>query len=406
MAFFGTPRCTRRVRKIGYSATAILAFVAVFQFFVENNKKQPAVEHEQETNPDESKYLRATRTDDVISGGERIVRLAVVACSDAENGEDITNETVNMIKSALIFSPGVHLEVFVFTNNLEDVLKDKFSAFPPHYLTAVSFHFIQARYPDSYNRSEESLTWSSHPCASFRLFLPEVLSEIDSIIYVDTDVLFLDSIESLWNQLESFNSKQAVGLARRVGWRFRVPPTTWNYIEMEDGTMTQVNTGVFLMNLTRMREPSFKSYSSTPPNDHQETYTWNWDLLGPYRSKYQPIDDQHLVNIILHFNKDLIHFLPCKFNYQHKFCFDDSNDRICDSAIDEGASILHGSANTFYNNYAPAFKVIYQAILQFNLTRDTSEDLISKIHDDLFSPTIVQHQHCSNLREVIETRKD
>jgi len=42
-------------------------------------------------------------------------------------------------------------------------------------------------------------------CASQRLFLPELLRDVDSILYLDTDVLFLSPVEELWHLFTRYN---------------------------------------------------------------------------------------------------------------------------------------------------------------------------------------------------------
>jgi UDP-xylose:glucoside alpha-1,3-xylosyltransferase len=39
------------------------------------------------------------------------------------------------------------------------------------------------------------------------------LEEVDALIYVDTDVLFLRPVEDVWNFMTMFNTSQIAGLA-------------------------------------------------------------------------------------------------------------------------------------------------------------------------------------------------
>ena len=157
------------------------------------------------------------------------------------------------------------------------------------------------------------------------------------------------------------------------------------------------------MNLTRMRTPVFRSSDQLTNSKH----SWNRDLLIPlYHLRIKDMfGDQNLINTIFHYNPgwftlknkslqnvlmlscqknffflkqhfiftktfycvtDLLYYLPCRFNYQHKFCFDNYKERECASAEKDGAFVIHGSANTFYNNYAPAFRAINDVITQVN----------------------------------------
>lgn len=124
------------------------------------------------------------------------------------------------------------------------------------------------------------------PCASQRLFLPVgqcwfhhdmarytfsnchcvltngvlcvqlILKEVDSLLYVDTDIIFLQPVEEIWNLLSHFNSTHLAAMAPeheepRIGWynRFARHPYYGK---------TGVNSGVMLMNMTRLREKYFE----------------------------------------------------------------------------------------------------------------------------------------------------
>ncbi|KAJ8788921.1 hypothetical protein J1605_022327 [Eschrichtius robustus] len=173
------------------------------------------------------------------------VHLAVVAC-----GERL-EETLTMLKSALIFS-----------------------------IKPLQFHIF----------AEDQL----HD--SFKGIL--ILKEVDSLLYVDTDILFLRPVDDIWSLLKKFNSTQIAAMAPeheepRIGWynRFARHPYYGK---------TGVNSGVMLMNMTRMRRKYFK-------ND-MTTVRLRWgDILMPLLKKYKlniTWGDQDLLNIIFFHNPD------------------------------------------------------------------------------------------------------
>ena len=100
----------------------------------------------------------------------------------------------------------------------------------------------------------------------FLLFLLQlILREVDSLLYVDTDIIFLQPVEEIWALLSLFNSSQLAAMAPeheepRIGWynRFARHPYYGK---------TGINSGVMLMNLTRLREKLFKVFffSLSPP---------------------------------------------------------------------------------------------------------------------------------------------
>uniref|UniRef100_H2ZJF6 UDP-D-xylose:beta-D-glucoside alpha-1,3-D-xylosyltransferase n=1 Tax=Ciona savignyi TaxID=51511 RepID=H2ZJF6_CIOSA len=318
------------------------------------------------------------------------IHIVVVACRG--KSLEIVNEAATMIKSAIVFSK-TKLNIHIFTENLEDEFRKKFSEWPLSANMNIRLTFHRLSYPLDSNELKLMKNWWG-PCASFRLFLPTVLENIDSILYVDSDVLFLSPPEDLWNHFNLFDQRQVAALAPRVGWNFQVPPENVNFIQMRDGKKTQVNSGVFLMNLTRMRQPVF----ATDPDISKTKSSWQKELLFPlYRlHKEYMIGDQNLINVVFHFNPDLLYFLPCKFNYHHKFCFDAYRDRWCTSAENDGAAVIHGNANTFYNNYAPTFRVINDAMKKYNFERDLERFLMLPMEQGLSDPNVENHIHCGN----------
>lgn len=84
---------------------------------------------------------------------------------------------------------------------------------------------------------------------------------MDSLLYVDTDVLFLRPIDDIWHILKEFNSTQLAAMAPeheipKIGWYSRFARHPYY------GT-TGVNSGVMLMNLTRIRNTQFKVRRNT-----------------------------------------------------------------------------------------------------------------------------------------------
>ena len=115
-------------------------------------------------------------------------------------------------------------------------------------------------------------------------FFQLLLKDVDSIIYVDTDVLMLRPPEDLWGFFSRFNSTQLAGMAPEgevdaIGWynRFARHPYYGRL---------GVNSGVMLMNLTRMRR-----------------INWNDDVYPIYKHYRYDITwgDQDILNIMFHF---------------------------------------------------------------------------------------------------------
>lgn len=112
-----------------------------------------------------------------------------------------------------------------------------------------------------------------------------MLKDVDSLLYVDTDVLFLTSLDDIWSYFDKFNSTQLAALAPEheeefQGWYNRFARHPY-YGKLG------LNSGVMLMNLTRMRE--FKFSDKLKPIYEVYKYNITWG-------------DQCLLNILFHFH--------------------------------------------------------------------------------------------------------
>lgn len=50
-------------------------------------------------------------------------------------------------------------------------------------------------------------------CSTERLFLLDLIKDLDAIIYIDTDILFLEPPEKLWREFDYFDENQVLGMS-------------------------------------------------------------------------------------------------------------------------------------------------------------------------------------------------
>ncbi|MGH0122950.1 UNVERIFIED_CONTAM: hypothetical protein FKN15_065002, partial [Acipenser sinensis] len=175
------------------------------------------------------------------------MHLAVVAC-----GERL-EETVTMLKSVVLFNiKPIQFHIFA-EDNLHIKFKDILDSWSESYRLKFSYTVYSITFP-----SENAAEWKKlfKPCASQRLFLPIILKDVDSLLYVDTDILFLQPVDEMWSFFREFNSTQIAAMAPEheepsIGWynRFARHPFYGK---------TGINSGVMLMNMTRIRKKYFK----------------------------------------------------------------------------------------------------------------------------------------------------
>ncbi|KAM5169957.1 glucoside xylosyltransferase 1 isoform 1-T1 [Mantella aurantiaca] len=318
----------------------------------------------------------AFRYNPPVKHGVDTMHLAVVACGGR------LEETITMLKSALLFSrKPLHFHIFA-----EDQLHNDFTTILNSLGIAEKFKYTL--YPISFP-PENAAEWRKlfKPCASQRLFLPLILKDVDSLLYVDTDILFLRPMDDIWSFLDEFNSTQIAAMAPeheepRIGWynRFARHPYYGK---------TGINSGVMLMNMTRIRMKHFK-------ND-MTTIGLHWgEMLMPLLKKYKlniTWGDQDLLNIIFSHNPESLYVFPCQWNYRPDHCIYGSN---CKDAED-GIFILHGNRGVYHDEKQPAFRAVYEALRNYSFGDDLIRSLLYPLELEL-QKTV--HTYCGKIYKL------
>ncbi|XP_062246137.1 glucoside xylosyltransferase 1-like isoform X2 [Platichthys flesus] len=309
--------------------------------------------------------------------------LAVVACGPR------LEETLTMLKSAVLFSKKpLHFYIFA-EDNLHVSFRSSLDSWPRTVQTKFKFTIYPITFPE-----ENAKEWKKlfKPCASQRLFLPLILKEVDSLLYVDTDIIFLRPVEDMWALLSQFSPSHLAAMAPeheepRIGWynRFARHPYYGK---------TGINSGVMLMNMTRLRENFFK-------ND-MTTVSLRWEeILMPLLQKYKlniTWGDQDLLNIIFHHNPESLYVFPCQWNYRPDHCIYGSN---CQQAEQEGVFILHGNRGVYHDDKQPAFRAVYEAIQKYQFGKNMEGFLLQPLEASLQTTT---HTYCGRASHLFTQR--
>ncbi|CAL8291137.1 unnamed protein product [Boreogadus saida] len=311
------------------------------------------------------------------------MHLAVVACGPR------LEETLVMLKSAVLFSTKLlHFHIFA-EDHLHESFKEALDSWPAE----IQPQFNTTTYPITFPR-DNAAEWKKlfKPCASQRLFLPLILKDVDSVLYVDTDILFLNPVDELWALLSRFDASQLAAMAPeheepRIGWynRFARHPYYG---------ATGVNSGVMLMNMTRIREKRFKNDMTSVP--------LRWDeMLMPLLQKYKlniTWGDQDLLNIIFHHNPESLYVFPCLWNYRPDHCIYGSN---CQPAEQEGVFILHGNRGVYHDDKQPAFRAVYEAIQKYPFGESMVRALLLPLEAALQT---TKHTYCGRASHLFTQR--
>jgi len=116
--------------------------------------------------------------------------MVYVACGS----ETVANQVLNSIRSALYFSTNVAIKFHLFTqSHLELKFISSLSEMHAVFKTQFSHQIYQAKYPDD----KQDWIRMFRECATMRLFLPRLLTDLEAVLYMDSDTLFIDSVSYL-----------------------------------------------------------------------------------------------------------------------------------------------------------------------------------------------------------------
>lgn len=183
----------------------------------------------------------------------------------------------------------VHCEIHCVCTSaaaqVEERLKRIVTARDP--ASGLFMHCIDNPYADSYEVRDISVA------TYLRLTLHKLLPDVDKILYMDVDVLVLDSLLPLWETPLTDHVLAAVrgtvNLADKWEWNSDRP--YWRLLEGQRGNY--INAGITLLNLEEIRRRGLDS---------------QWDELARQRLYYQ---DQDILNITC---QGAIVYLPPKYN--------------------------------------------------------------------------------------------
>ena len=295
--------------------------------------------------------------DNISFHNAKTISIVVVACNNR------LDEAVTVLKSATMFTKyNLNFHIFTDKKNFDKKFFDKeLETWPAYQEHWMMFYVYPAIYPDIIQKSEKG-NWENlfKPCASLRLFLAKLLPEVDSVIYVDTDTLFLRPPEELWSYFKMFSSEQVAGLVNECE---KGQKNCWYNQHAKHPYVKPygVNTGVMLMNLTRLRKMS-----------------WEKELITIYANNKARFifGDQDILNIFFHSNSKLLFKLPCEWNYRPDFCYD---GHFCNRAVKNGIGILHGSRLVFQKPKLQAeFYVMYKAFHDYSFDESVEDKILNE----------------------------
>ncbi|ODM87297.1 Glucoside xylosyltransferase 1 [Orchesella cincta] len=210
----------------------------------------------------------------------------------------------------------------------------------------VNFHPILDAIPENFQKEFLYSRKNAHWRGGFaRLLYATNLPAVDSIIHLDTDIIITGDITQLWSFLGKMDDGHmlAVAPAAEPDEKFFDKLYQYHFADIPHVKPWGLNTGVLVMNLTRMRRDGWEKIVF----DTYDYYSKRFDLRN---------SDGRIMNIILANHRDIFIFLTCQFNYEYIHC---DNGQNCKHALEDpnGIQLVHGAGFQFQKKRASLHKV-------------------------------------------------
>ncbi|CAL8098373.1 unnamed protein product [Orchesella dallaii] len=196
-------------------------------------------------------------------------------------------------------------------------------------------------------------------CNNVRLFFPDVLTNLNKILYFDTDTIVIGNISAVWQTFGQMNHRQiaAAGRNNEAVDKHYGPEDKYHFGDIPHVEPKGINSGVFFMDLEKMRK-----------------FEWTTKIVKFYEdythSKHR-MSDQRVINILFAHYPNAIKVIPCSFNFMHTHC---GYGLTCNSFVNDEIHVLHGAGSQFESYWAPFF-LIFKQYYKFNVSDNVEQKL-------------------------------
>jgi len=338
-----------RSAKFGLAAGLTVSLIIVVVTFQQTERLE--IDVQPVLNQTKQLFNRMTGAEKGEQGEGEVMQLILVLCG----GDSQMIMSKALLRSAVLTSKRkMHFHIVSDNEALfYPSLVVMVNKWPKYYRDRVTLSSKAVYYP------EEHLDMKGiyMQCSSASLFLLPLFPDLDKAIFLDTDQIFMRPVEDLWALFDEFNSTQLQSIAPDEDDKYPNRGTGMPYYG-ESG----LNTGTIMMRLDRMRDM---------PGGWIETMMDIWNRM----KDILPLPDQDIVNVYFHDHPEALYLLPCHWNYRVHLV----PGLMCDKALHQGASLVHGNAGVFMGNHQMKYKKLHEAFQEFDMSTDTPQELFTAI---------------------------
>ncbi|XP_045624745.1 glucoside xylosyltransferase 1 isoform X2 [Procambarus clarkii] len=117
--------------------------------------------------------------------------------------------SVLLKSAAALTSTTLKFNIITDTTEMYHDIINVTRSWPEAYRSRLIFDNTRVFYPPK----TEEMRDMFRPCATERLFLPQIFPQKDALIFLDTDLLFMQPPEDLWKEFQNFEERHSVGIS-------------------------------------------------------------------------------------------------------------------------------------------------------------------------------------------------
>ena len=240
------------------------------------------------------------------------------------NKERQKEQIRTFLGTLIMYSKSINWRIVILTENKKvfSEILDLFKLWPSFYKERLIIENKLINLPEKAIKLRKK--W--RPCAWTKQFLADMLLDLDSIVYFDTDIIFLGPAEDIWDLWNEIDNNESLLLG---------PETMYVVQDLDRPRAGKVglNTGIMLMNLTRLREHENIGLGSKLVQEIEH--------MNP-----PPRHDQDVLNSYLQKRPELFLEFSPRFSFYDACCYRECP--VCETCESDGILILHGADALFY----------------------------------------------------------
>ncbi|CAG0898538.1 unnamed protein product [Darwinula stevensoni] len=260
-------------------------------------------------------------------------------------GKLTAKETLESLRSVVLFTRVPFRCIVVADWIATKVLKELRGTMPPH----IRFQIVRLHKPIPWMLRPSLYKLAHLPCTWQRLYLPDIVPDVQFALYVDTDTLFFADLKEAWEDFKSLGPSHIMSIAlEEENTSQHSSYQVMRHVPFYG--QTGLAAGVMFFDLEKMRRSGWV--------DEVE------EILVNYNA-FLKIFDQDVINIYGHRHPEAINIVTCRWNYRVNHCL--VKDNRCPSAEQKGIGILHGVVDAFKTSKIPEFSAAFKVIQEWDL---------------------------------------